>query len=169
MDSLSQLNRHHQKEVNYGKGVTKSNKKNLSVSLISLCYGNHSVHLGWEKLVSCCWHQALIVHLKSMKIWNAAALFALFTPRASSDGKNTHRTSCPAGAAAIPEPGQNTPRKKNAENSVFFFFVYLSQNNVWEWPVFLAFLPSIHLHTPSRPASHNALLFMHYWVCLWHP
>lgn len=40
MDSLSQ---HHQKEVNYGRDVTKSEKALSNVRLISLCYGKHLV------------------------------------------------------------------------------------------------------------------------------
>lgn len=66
MDSVSQLNRHQQKEVNYGKALTKS-KKLSNVGLISLCYGNHFLlRLGEIGLLLST--SRLIVRLTSLKL-----------------------------------------------------------------------------------------------------
>lgn len=99
MDSVSQLNRHQQKEVNYGKALTKSRKLS-NVALISLCYGNH-LALRLREIGLLLSTPRLIVRLTSLKL-NRCSSPALLTAPASP------RTFSPAGAAALLQPGPNT-------------------------------------------------------------
>lgn len=116
MDSVSQLNRHQQKEVNYGKALTKSRKLS-NVALISLCYGNH-LALRLREIGLLLSTPRLIVRLTSLKL-NRCSSPALLTAPASP------RTFSPAGAAALLQPGPNTLKTKphmfklQRNNSVF--------------------------------------------------
>ncbi len=128
MDSLSQLNRHHQKEVNYGKGLTQR-KKNSNVGLISLCYGNGFIlllgEIGLPLLTS-----GLDCASDISENVKCFCSFALFTPQASHDEK---RTWSPAGAAAVLQSALNTLKRKTHISKLkkkMFFSLYMKQSNV---------------------------------------
>lgn len=146
MGSVSQLNRHHQKEVNYSKGLKKQKRECWSDQSLLWKPFHNSSPAGSDCTSDI--SEDLNHFTRSFMRWRGKKKGTL-----SRDG-----------AAVFLQLPQNKPNRKLTTCRKQFPAVFPPFRP--ELCVGVAVFPGAHLHTPFRPASHNALLFFFFFNAL---